>query len=306
MPTCRGKSQDDPRQLRVRQCGTDTNRGHSGYRGGKTHFGTIGQGRGHKPNVANAHEPKGNREQAPPSPVRREAPADQRHQQHRQRRGKQGSAGHLHADVERRPQEKREIDQHGPVAELDGGQQRGDPGYGRRREHTGIEHGVRTAPLLPKEHGRRRCAANEASGSQGKGTVAPQQCIDHQAQRNRQQRDANGIQLSPFLIAPFPIIPLGDQLRHGQGQRQAKGHVCEEYPAPTEPRRQEAPERRPQCHGDARDHPHDTERTGSLSDVRKGDCDECSSACGHEGRADTLCGARGQEHRFAQGQPARD
>ena len=32
----RGKSQDDPRQLRVRQCGADADDGHAGDRGGKT------------------------------------------------------------------------------------------------------------------------------------------------------------------------------------------------------------------------------------------------------------------------------
>ncbi len=78
------------------------------------------------------------------------------------------------------------------------------------------------------------------------------------------------------------------------------------HPAPAEPRGEEAPEGRPQCHGDAGDHPHDAERTGPLSDVRKGDCDECGPARGHEGCACSLYDAHGQEHRFAQSHPARD
>ena len=113
-------------------------------------------------NVANGDEPKGNYEEAPPSPARREAPADQRYQQHRQCRDKQGDAGHVHADVQGRTQEEWKIDQHGPVSELDGGQQRGDPGHGRRREHAGIEHRARTAPLLPQEHERQRHTGNKA------------------------------------------------------------------------------------------------------------------------------------------------
>ena len=202
---------------------------------------------------------------------------------------------------DRRTQEKRKIDQHGPVAELEGGQQRGDPGHGRGREQAGIEHRARTAPLLPDKQGRRCRTANEAGGSEDQGTVAPQQRIDRQAQRNRQQGDADGIQPSLALV-----VRLGDQQRHRQGQRQAEGDVCKKDPAPAEPRGEEAPEGRPQCHGDAGDHPHDAERTGPLSDVRKGDCDECGPARGHEGGACSLYDAHGQEHRFAQSHPARD
>jgi hypothetical protein len=144
--------------------------------------------------------------------------------------------------------------------------------------------------------GLRHCCQRNRNAA----VVAPQQCIDHQTQRNRQQRDPDRIQLSPFLI-----VRLGDQRWHGQGKRQAEGDVCEKDPAPTEPRGQEAPEGRPQCHGDTGDHPYDAERTGPQSDVRKGDCHERNRACGHEGCADTLYGARGQEHPLAQGHPAR-
>ena len=106
-------------------------------------------------------------------PVHREPAADQRYQQHRQRRCQQGRTGPLHTDVDRRTQEKRKIDQHGPVAELEGGQQRGDPGHGRGREHAGIEHRARTAPLLPDEQDRRCRTANEAGGSEDQAAVAP-------------------------------------------------------------------------------------------------------------------------------------
>src|SRR5215212_5857992 len=55
MPACvdGGKSQDDPRQLRVRKRGADADDGHSGDRGGETYLGTVGQGGDHKANVAN-------------------------------------------------------------------------------------------------------------------------------------------------------------------------------------------------------------------------------------------------------------
>lgn len=153
-------------------------------------------------------------------PARRESAADQRDQQHRQRRCQQGRTGPLHADVDRRTQEKRKIEQHSPVAELEGGQQSVNPGHGRGREHPGIKHGARTAPLLPDKQDRRCLAANEAGGSEDQ-AVAPQQRIDRQAQRNRQQGDADGIQPSLSLV-----VRLGDQQWHRQGQGQAEGDVC--------------------------------------------------------------------------------
>ena len=155
MPTRdRGESQDDPRQLRVRQCGADADDGHSGDRGGETYLGIVGQGGDHKANVANDDEPKGDSEEAAPSPVHREPAADQRYQQHRQRRRQQGRTGPLHADVDCHAQEKRKIDQHGPVSELQAVSSLATPAMVEVANTRGSSTGADCA-IFPREQDRR-------------------------------------------------------------------------------------------------------------------------------------------------------
>ena len=117
----------------------------------------------------------------------------------RQRRGQQDRTGPLHADMDRRTQEKRKIDQHGPVAELEGGQQRGDPGHGRGREHARVEHWARTAPLLPDKQDCRCRTANDAGGSEDRGAVAPQQRIDR---RSPAKSSASRCRRDPIVALP--------------------------------------------------------------------------------------------------------
>jgi hypothetical protein len=109
--------------------------------------------------------PNANDEETPPSPLRNKAAADQWYHEHRQRRGKQCDTCHLYAHEERGAQEQRQVDEHGPIAKLDGGEQRANPRHRRCCEYTGIEHRTRTAPLLQNEQQRRHGAAGEAGGS---------------------------------------------------------------------------------------------------------------------------------------------
>ena len=117
----------------------------------KAHGRAGGDGSQHEQSVSGGDDAKRNDEEAPPSPPRNKAAADQRYQQHRQRRRKQRDTCHLHADEEPGAQEQRQVDEDGPVAELDGSEQRADPGHCRCCEYAGIEHRTRTAPLLQNE-----------------------------------------------------------------------------------------------------------------------------------------------------------
>jgi putative SOS response-associated peptidase YedK len=93
--------------LRVCQCSTNTDGGHSGNRSGKAHLVAVGKSGDHERNVANSNKPKGNYEQAPPSPLGRKASADQRNQQHRQRRGNARSDRIITAPTYREPFQRR-------------------------------------------------------------------------------------------------------------------------------------------------------------------------------------------------------
>ena len=64
--------------------------------------------------------------------------------------------------------------QHGPVAELDGGQQRANSGHGPRCEYTGIEQWTQTPPLVPAKKDRSRGAPHQAGGFRHKGGIVPQ------------------------------------------------------------------------------------------------------------------------------------
>jgi hypothetical protein len=162
--------------------------------------------------------------------LRRKTPADRRHQQHRQRRRKQRHAREFNAHAKPGIQEQRQVHQHAPIAELDGGQQRADPCHGRRCEYAGIEQRMRASPLAPTKKDRPRHAYHQAGGSRNQGGVVPQERVDRKTKRRREQYDADGVQRTPPRISG-----LGDEPRHGQSQCSAEGDIGQEDPAPPEP-----------------------------------------------------------------------
>jgi len=101
----------------------------------------------------------------PPSQTTGKPAAEWRQKQHRQRGRQQRDARHFPGPVERSGKEQRQVDEHGPIAKLDGGEQRANPRHRRCCEYTGIEHRTRTAPLLQNEQQRGHGAAGEAGGS---------------------------------------------------------------------------------------------------------------------------------------------
>ena len=97
--------------------------------------------------------------------------------------------------------------------------------------------------------------------------------------------------------------PVGGTARASARQ---KGMFAKKIPAPTEPRGEKAPEGRPQCHGDAGDHPHDAEHTGHTATFGKAIATSAVPPVAMNAAPAPLYDAHGQEHRFTQGHPARD
>src|SRR6185437_2628893 len=112
----------------------------------------------------------------------------------------QDGAGRVHGHMEPCRQEERKVDKDGPVTELEGGEQGGNACHDRRCKHAGIEHWVQASRLLPDEQEYARRAAGEAYRSCGKSAVTAQEGVDREAERERQQYNADWIQSSPFLI----------------------------------------------------------------------------------------------------------
>jgi hypothetical protein len=111
----------------------------------------------------------------------------------------------------------------------------------------------------------------------------PEQGIDRQAQRYREQRDTHGVERWPVRI-----IRLGNPSRHGEGQQKAKGDIGVEDPTPAEPRGEQTAQGRAQSHGDTGNDPDDAERPCPPTKIGKCTGDERDCARDHKGGPDAL------------------
>ena len=108
--------------------------------------------------------------------------ADGGQNQHRHGRDQEGQAGQFRRPSKGSSKEKRQIYDHGPIAERHGEQENGDTDHHRPRKYSGIEHRPGSLTLLDDEEADQYRTGEEPESSMGWRTSALEQCFNGQAE----------------------------------------------------------------------------------------------------------------------------
>jgi len=131
-----------------------------------------------------------------------------------------GGAGRIHAHRQAGVRKQGQINQQGPVSELDRINSAPTAIIAGVANMRGSNAGWPAAPLLQAEQAANVAPPSEQRESQGRRAVAPQERIDCQSQRHRQQYDTQEID------GRRSGVHLRHQVRHGDGQRAQKGTLA--------------------------------------------------------------------------------